>query len=314
LVTFEHHGHRGIGWLAPGFVIDLDQVHKLYSSQHGGPVENPPVSLPRTMIDFLGLEEEVERYVRDLEEYVRSFFLGSPVELERQGIGHVLSHVRLLPPVPVPPKIVCLGLNYRDHAEEAHVPVPDRPVLFSKPSTAVVGPDDHIVYPKICSQLDYEVELAVVIGKKGKNISQAEAFSHIAGYTIFNDISARDIQFADKQWFRGKGFDTFAPTRPSLVLKDEVNDPHSLKMELRVNGEVRQRSTTANMVFRIPYLIAFISAAMTLQPGDIIATGTPAGVGFYAKPEKKLLKPGDVIEAEIQALGVLRNKVISEEL
>ena len=130
---------------------------------------------------------------------------------------------------------------------------------------------------------------------------------------MFNDISARDIQFGDKQWFRGKSFDTFAPTGPSLVFREQVSDPHNLKMELRVNGEIRQRSTTANMIFKIPQLIAFISNVMTLQPGDIIATGTPAGVGFYAKPEKRLLKPGDPMEAEIEGIGRLRNRVISAE-
>ena len=217
------------------------------------------------------------------------------------------------PPVPVPRKIICLGVNYRDHAEEAHVPIPERPIIFSKPSTAIVGPEDPVIYPKVSTQVDYEIELAAVIGKRGKNASESDAFDHIAGYTVLNDISARDIQFADRQWFRGKGFDTFAPTGPCLVLREQLSDPHNLKMELRVNDEIRQRSTTANMIFKIPELVAFISNVMTLQPGDIIATGTPAGVGFYAKPEKRLLKPGDLMEAEIEGIGLLRNRVVSAE-
>jgi 2-keto-4-pentenoate hydratase/2-oxohepta-3-ene-1,7-dioic acid hydratase in catechol pathway len=218
-----------------------------------------------------------------------------------------------LPPVPVPPKIICLGLNYRDHAEEARVPLPERPLLFSKPSTTIVGPEDPVVYPRISAQVDYEVELAAVIGKRGKDIPESNAYDHVAGYTVFNDVSARDIQLADKQWFRGKSFDTFAPTGPCIVSRDQVSDPHNLKMSLRVNGETRQRSTTANMIFKIPQLIAYISNVMTLQPGDIIATGTPAGVGFYAKPEKRLLRPGDLMEAEIEGIGLLRNRIVSAE-
>ena len=215
-----------------------------------------------------------------------------------------------MPPVACPPKIDCVGLNYRDHAEEAKVSIPDRPILFSKPNTTIIGPDDPVVYPKISTQVGHEVELAVTVGKRGKDVTESEAFDHVAGHTVFNDTSARDIQSADKQWFRGKSFDTFAPTGPYLVLKDQVIDPNHLKMELKVNGEVRQDSTTANMVFKIPQLIAFISKVMTIQPGDIIATGTPAGVGFYAKPEKKLLRPGDAIEAQIEGLGILRNRVV----
>jgi len=217
-----------------------------------------------------------------------------------------------LPPVACPSKIDCVGLNYRDHAEEAKVSIPDRPILFSKPNTTIIGPDDPVVYPKISTQVGHEVELAVTVGKRGKDVTELEAFDHVAGHTVFNDTSARDIQPADKQWFRGKSFDTFAPTGPYLVLKDQVIDPNHLKMELKVNGEVRQDSTTANMVFKIPQLIAFISKVMTIQPGDIIATGTPAGVGFYARPEKKLLKWGDVIEAQIEGLGILRNRVVRD--
>lgn len=222
-------------------------------------------------------------------------------------------NVRVLRPIPVPPKIICLGLNYRDYAEEDQVPIPKEPVLFSKPSTAIIGPEDFIIYPRISSQVDYEVELAVILGRLGRDIPESNAFDHVAGYTVFNDISARDVQFADKQWFRDKSFDTFAPTGPCIVTSDQMPDPHSLKMELRVNGETRQSSTTANMIFKITQLIALISRVMTLQPGDLIATGTPAGVGFYARPEKKLLKLGDLMEAEIEHISLLRNRIIGAQ-
>jgi len=266
------------------------------------------------MVEFLELGEDIRKHTSDVVAHVRGLLKSSSEELlRRQKVALNVLDVHVLPPVPVPPKIVCLGLNYRDHAEEAHLPVPERPILFSKPSTAIVGLDDFVVYPAITNQVDYEIELAVIIGKKGRNIPQSLAFDHIGGYTIFNDITARDIQFADKQWFRGKSFDTFAPTGPCLVLSDQVSDPHRLKIELRVNGEIRQSGTTANMIFQIPELVSFISRVMTLQPGDIIATGTPAGVGFYAKPKKGLLKPGDLMEAEIEGLGVLRNKVVSAQ-
>jgi 2-keto-4-pentenoate hydratase/2-oxohepta-3-ene-1,7-dioic acid hydratase in catechol pathway len=265
------------------------------------------------MIDFLEIGEKFWSYTSDLTDHVHGLLLEHSRELQQQKVLFKMTDVRILPPVPVPPKIVCLGLNYRDHAEEARVPRPERPQLFSKPSTTIVGPEDPVIYPKSSTQVDYEVELAAIIGKRGKDIAESDAFDHIAGYTVFNDISARDIQFADKQWFRGKSFDTFAPTGPYLVSREQVSDPHNLKMELRVNGEIRQRSTTANMIFKIPELVAFISNVMTLQPGDIIATGTPAGVGFYAKPEKRLLKPGDLMEAEIEGIGLLRNRIVSAE-
>jgi acylpyruvate hydrolase len=264
------------------------------------------------MIDFLESGKELSNYASDLTDHVHGLLPKRSRELQQQRVLLKTTDVHILPPVPVPPKIICLGLNYRDHAEEARVPLPERPLIFSKPSTTIVGPEDPVIYPKISTQVDYEVELAAIIGKRGKDIPESHALDHVAGYSIFNDVSARDIQFEDKQWFRGKSFDTFAPTGPCLVSCDQIDDPHDLKMDLRVNGETRQRSTTANMIFKIPQLIAFISSVMTLQPGDIIATGTPAGVGFYAKPEKRLLRPGDLMEAEIERIGLLRNRIVSD--
>jgi len=310
LVAFKVDDEARLGVLENDIVIDLNLAHELYLSERGK-TANALNSFPSTIIDFLSLGEKAKSYASNLVAYARALRKKHSGRIQQQKVLLDISDVHTLAPVPLPPKIICLGLNYRDHAEEGHVPLPEEPILFSKPNTAIVGPDDPVVYPKISTQVDYEIELAVIIGKEGRNISEADASNHIGGYTVFNDISARDIQFKDKQWFRGKSFDTFAPTGPSLVLKDQISDPHCLKMELRVNGEVRQSSTTANMIFKIPQIIAFISRVMKLQRGDIIATGTPAGVGFYAKPEKKLLRPGDFMEAEIEGIGVLRNRVVN---
>jgi len=309
LVAFNARDGERIGVLDNSTVIDLNIAHQLYLAERRETV-NTLDSFPSTIIDFLKLGLKVRKYASDLAAYARVLRKKRSGRVEKRRVLRNVSDIHVLAPVPLPPKIICLGLNYRDHAEEAHVSYPEEPILFSKPSTAIVGPNDCVVYPKISTQVDYEIELAVVIGKEGRNIPEADASTHIGGYTVFNDISARDIQFKDKQWFRGKSFDTFAPTGPCLVLSDQIGDPHRLKMELRVNGEPRQSSTTANMIFKIPRIIAFISRVMTLQPGDIIATGTPAGVGFYAKPEKRLLRPGDLMEAEIEGIGVLRNRVI----
>jgi 2-keto-4-pentenoate hydratase/2-oxohepta-3-ene-1,7-dioic acid hydratase in catechol pathway len=311
LISFDFHGQQRLGELQDQGIIDLGRAHDLFLSKVTGKPRDTPASFPQRMIDFLEIGEKLWSYTSDLTRDVHGLLPKHSRELQQQKVLLKMTDVRILPPVPVPPKIVCLGLNYRDHAEEARVPLPERPLLFCKPSTTIVGPEDPVLYPKISTQVDYEVELAAIIGKRGKDIAEPDAFDHIAGYTVFNDISARDIQFADKQWFRGKSFDTFAPTGPSLVFREQVSDPHNLKMKLRVNGEIRQRSTTANMIFKIPELVAFISKVMTLQPGDIIATGTPAGVGFYAKPEKRLLKPGDLMEAEIEGIGLLRNRIVS---
>lgn len=222
-----------------------------------------------------------------------------------------VDRTRLLAPVPRPSKIIGVGLNYRDHAQETGQPLPKAPILFSKASTAVIGPRQAIVLPKGSEQVDYEVELGVVIGVGGRGISEEEALKHVGGYTVVNDVSARDFQFRDGQWFRGKSFDTFAPMGPCLVLRDQLPNPQNLRLRLRVNGRTRQDGTTANMVFSVAQLIADISQGITLEPGDVIATGTPAGVGFVAKPKPVFLQPGDIVEAEIEGIGVLRNPVAS---
>jgi 2-keto-4-pentenoate hydratase/2-oxohepta-3-ene-1,7-dioic acid hydratase in catechol pathway len=222
-----------------------------------------------------------------------------------------LSSVKLRAPVPRPGKIVAVGLNYRDHSIEAGAKeLPKTPIIFAKFPTSISGPGDSIVLPHGDSQVDYEAELAVVIGKKTKAISAAEALQNVAGYMPLNDVSARTWQFADKQWVRGKSCDTFCPTGPYLTTRDEISDPQSLSISARVNGTTLQNSNTSRMIFGVAALIEFISASITLEPGDIIATGTPEGVGVFRTPPI-FLKPGDIVEIEIEKLGLLRNPVVA---
>jgi len=221
--------------------------------------------------------------------------------------------IKLLAPVPDPEKVICIGLNYADHAAESGSPIPDEPVVFNKFPTAVSAHGDAIVLPKLSSKVDYEAELVVVIGRQGRHIPREEAFEYVAGYTCGHDVSARDWQLAKPggQWLLGKTFDTFAPFGPELVTGDEVGDPSSLDIRLRLNGETMQHSNTDQLIFPIDRLVAYISGVCTLRPGDVIFTGTPPGVGFARKPPV-LLKPGDAVEVEIEKIGVLRNNVVAE--
>jgi len=229
---------------------------------------------------------------------------------ERRKATIKFSDVKVPAPVASPSKIICLGLNYRDHAAEQNAPLPREPIIFMKPRTAVVGPDEPIVKPAFVKELDYEAELAVVIGKRGKDIPVKDAKNHIFGYTCFNDVSARDIQFRDKQWTRGKSFDTFAPMGPCITTTDQIGDLTNLRIRTRVNDKLRQDSSTRNMVFNVYQIVHQLSRVMTLEPSDVIATGTPAGVAFAMKPEPKFLSPGDVVEIEIENIGKLRNHVV----
>jgi 2-keto-4-pentenoate hydratase/2-oxohepta-3-ene-1,7-dioic acid hydratase in catechol pathway len=211
-----------------------------------------------------------------------------------------LSELRVLPPA-IPSKIVCIGLNYLDHARELAMGVPENPILFLKPPSAIIGHGDKIIYPDCSSRVDYEAELAVVIGKRCKNIPASKADDVIAGYTCFNDVTARDLQQKDGQWTRAKSFDTFAAFGPYIASPDEL-DVTNAKIACRINGQTRQASSTSNLIFDIPYLIEFITEIMTLEVGDLIATGTPAGVGE--------MQHGDTVEIEIQGIGILRNEVV----
>ncbi|WP_010588497.1 fumarylacetoacetate hydrolase family protein [Schlesneria paludicola] len=219
---------------------------------------------------------------------------------------------RLLAPIGNPDKVLCIGLNYRDHAIETNSPIPNEPVVFNKFSQTVIGPEDAVILPKVSHEVDYEAELVVIIGKRGKNISKENAFSHVAGYTVGNDISARDWQKGRPggQWLLGKTPDTFAPTGPYLVTSDEV-DPHNIRVSLRLNGETVQNSTTKELIFGIDEIIAHVSQLITLQPGDLIFTGTPPGVGAARTPPL-WLKAGDRMEVDIEHVGVLVNPVVAE--
>lgn len=222
-----------------------------------------------------------------------------------------LSSVTLLAPIPRPPKIICVGLNYRDHAIESNMEIPPVPTIFNKFPTSVIAPGVEVVLPKVSQKPDYEAELAVVIGTGGRNVPADKWEDHVFGYTILNDVSARDYQMRTTQWLMGKTFDTFCPMGPAIVTKDEVGDPHILDISLELNGEVMQNSNTRNLIFRIPELIADLSSVFTLEPGDIITTGTPAGVGFARKPPR-FLQAGDEMVVKIQHLGELRNPVVAE--
>ncbi len=225
--------------------------------------------------------------------------------------GQPVENVKLLAPVPDPQKVICIGLNYSDHAKESGMEPPPEPVVFNKFGTAVAAHDDAIVVPPNSEAVDYEAELVVIIGQGGKNIAEADALAHVAGYACGNDVSARDWQLhkPGKQWLLGKTFDGFAPFGPHLVTRDEVSDPGNLAIRLRLNGKTLQDSRTDQLIFNVPQLIAYLSQVCTLMPGDVIFTGTPPGVGFARKPPV-LLKPGDTCEVEIEKVGMLRNAFV----
>ena len=224
------------------------------------------------------------------------------------SFNHDLSEFEILAPIPNPQKIICLAFNYIDHAKEQEITPPSEPAIFIKPRTTLCGTNSNIICPKFVKELDYEVELAVVIGKECKNISEEQAMNQIFGYMVLNDVSARDIQFQDKQFTRGKSFDTFAPCGPWITTNDEINNPQDLHLLTNINSEERQNSNTKNMHLTIPQIISKLSKVMTLEPGDIISTGTPEGVALK-NPDTPFLKDGDKIHMEIEKLGTIQNTV-----
>jgi len=250
------------------------------------------IPIPYTVKDFLfdGWYDEIKNKIGDL-----------PYEEN-------ISKFKLLSPIPNPNKIICLAFNYSDHAEEQGLQAPEDPVIVIKPRTTLASTESDIVCPDFVSELDYEVELAVIIGKNCKNVSVEDASQAIFGYMVFNDVSARDIQFKDKQFTRGKSFDTFAPCGPWITTVDEIPDAQNLKLTTKINGELRQNSSTSKMFIKIPEIVSKISKVMTLEKGDIIATGTPAGVALK-NPNVEFLKDGDKVEMEIEGLGILNNTI-----
>ena len=227
-------------------------------------------------------------------------------------VGHRLSEVRLHAPLSNPPRIFAIGLNYRDHAKESGMEIPSTPVVFFKLATAIIGPGEPIVLPKNSTQPDYEAEFAFVIGKGGYRIPASDWRNHVYGYTIVNDVSARDVQFASTQWSMSKCFPTFCPLGPAIVTADEIADPHQLDISLSIDGEVLQHSNTRELVFKIPELVEYLSSITPLLPGDIVSTGTPPGVGLGRNP-KRWLKPGETVTITIEGLGSLTNPVIAEQ-
>ncbi|MGL6074077.1 MAG: fumarylacetoacetate hydrolase family protein [Fimbriiglobus sp.] len=257
--------------------------------------------LPVSVKHILGASATVKRAVAEA--------AGSP-----SAVKYAENAVKILAPITDPGKILCVGLNYRDHAIEGGKEIPTEPVIFGKFANTLIGPGDPIKIPNVSKQVDYEAELVIVIGKTGKHIpNDASAFDYVAGYTCGHDVSARDWQFrgAEKQWIIGKTFDTFAPIGPVIVTSDELTDPHHLQVQLRLNGNTMQNSNTKEFIFKVPEILAFLSQVITLEPGDLIFTGTPPGVGISRKPQV-LLKAGDVCEVEIQGIGVLKNPCVAE--
>jgi 2-keto-4-pentenoate hydratase/2-oxohepta-3-ene-1,7-dioic acid hydratase in catechol pathway len=274
------------GWDEPGVVFD-DQVVGLRDA-----------GFPDVLSVIAGGADAMDRVMR---------------WIERPPTGERFdpAAVKLRAPIPKPPKIICIGLNYRDHAAESKMALPETPTVFSKYNTTVTGHLHPIVLPKNSSKPDYEAEFAVVIGKGGRHIPESRWREYVFGYTIVNDVSARDFQMATSQWMIGKTFDTFAPMGPALVTADEIEDPHALRISLTLSGELMQDSNTSNLIFGVPKLIAYLSSVFTLEPGDIISTGTPAGVGFARKPPR-WLRPGDEVAIQVEGIGKLINPVVAE--
>jgi 2-keto-4-pentenoate hydratase/2-oxohepta-3-ene-1,7-dioic acid hydratase in catechol pathway len=309
LVTFRRgRGEPKLGAVWHECVLDLGGLYKDQATQRGT-LRRGRGGFPRSLLEVIQGGEATWASVREVWEYGKGLVDQQAIEeLATRRLAYPLKRVRLLAPIPSPARnVFCLGRNYADHAAERGAAAPDHPVYFTKPGTAVVGPGDDIVHHAITKELDYEVELAVVIGTGGRDIPRAEALRHVFGYTIINDVTARDLQKRHNQWFKGKSLDTFCPMGPMLVTADEIPDPQALAVSLRVNGQTRQSSHTAKMIFPVAQCIEVLSQGMTLLPGDIIATGTPEGVGAATGT---FLRAGDRIEAEVEGIGILASKVV----
>jgi 2-keto-4-pentenoate hydratase/2-oxohepta-3-ene-1,7-dioic acid hydratase in catechol pathway len=259
---------------------------------------------PEDMIELLGWGERYRKALSVIVASVASLGKKSP-----KGLLTPLGRAKLRAPIAHPQKITCVGLNYADHAKEGGVEPPKAPIFFLKSHNTICGPGDPIRIPPNSEKVDYEAELAVVIGKRGRGIAESDAHKYIAGYTILHDVSARDMQFSDNQWYRGKSCDTFAPVGPWIVTPDEIPDPHSLGISLTLNGNTLQDSSTSNLIFKVPFLISYLSQCITWEVGDLISTGTPPGVGFARKPPI-FMKAGDSVSVTVQGIGTLTNPVV----
>ena len=305
LCSFSHVGVNRFGIeLADGQLLDLPQAGRVLAGK--GALSDPGDGL----LDKLDLKGWLSAGKKGIEVAGQIQRLA---EEDSQGLEQSLCRredVTWLPPITNPPKIIAIGLNYKDHAQEQKVPLPENPLVFAKFSNTLMGHEGEIKLPAISQKVDPEAELCVVILGSARQVSREQAPDVIAGYAVGNDVSARDIQFSDGQWVRGKSCDTFAPCGPMLVTPDEVGNPHELDIQLRLNGQVQQSSNTRNLIFDCYTLISFVSQAITLETGDIIFTGTPSGVGVFRDPPV-FLKEGDVVEVSIEKIGTLKNAVIS---
>src|SRR6266566_6231051 len=313
LVTYQHEGQSRIGAQLDEQIIDLNRAYQasLYHANDTGELAVADLRVPTDMISLLRGGDTSLRAAQQALIFVRRPLEGNGNTLEQQGIVYALESVSLLQPVLRPGKVICLGLNYRDHAKEAGMAIPEYPVLFHKVAGSLIGHNQPVVVPRSSSKIDFEGELTIIIGRRGKYIAEHEALSYIAGYTIGNDVSARDLQFRTSQWTTGKMLDTFCPLGPALVTRDEVPDANQLAIKTTLNGQVMQEGNTADMIFRVPFIVSYISEIATLEPGDVILTGTPPGIGNTRTPPV-FMKPGDTITVEKERLGVLSNPVVAE--
>ncbi|MGE1127573.1 fumarylacetoacetate hydrolase family protein [Bacillus wiedmannii] len=303
LVTFTHNGETRIAALENGKLIDLHAAFKAKLTSEGNlrAAQIAEAHIPKDMNGFLQGGTESMNLAKEAIDYAL-------MKNHKEKLVFEEGEVKIEAPVPSPGKIICVGHNYREHILEMKRELPAFPVIFAKFANTVVGPQDDIPFYPISEQLDYEAEFAFVIGKRARNVSEEDALQYVAGYTIVNDITYRDIQRRTIQWLQGKTVEGSAPMGPWLITSDELKNPSGLEIVLTVNGEKRQQSNTANLVFSVQYLVSFLSRLMTLEPGDVILTGTPGGVGVARNPQV-FLKDGDIVRIEVDGVGVLENKV-----
>ena len=314
LVTFERSRQQRVGAVLPAAgggrerIVDLVAAAR-YLRRRGGRASR--LETVGDMVDLLAAGAPGLNAARRVADAIaREVAGGVPTALRRLVLDR--ARARLCAPVPRPPKFICVGLNYRDHAEEGGHEIPAVPTLFNKFATSVAAPGERIVLPAASKFVDYEGEFAFVIGTRGRNVAKSRAMDHVAGYTIVNDVSARDWQGRTTQWLSGKAWDQFGAMGPELVTRDEIRNPHALDLKTWVSGELMQSSNTRQLIFRVPELVADISTFCTLEPGDVVSTGTPAGVGFYRTPPRPL-RDGDTCHIEIAGLGALENGFVAEK-
>lgn len=314
LVSFRNGSEARVGVVRGQSVVDVNRAYALllWSLDIARADAHADAAAPSSMLDFLEGGEETLQATREAVEFIGESLRSKASRdwLRAEGVVRRFADAELLAPIPRPGKILCLGLNYKDHAKESGHALPKEPVVFTKAPTAVIGPGDAIQIPRATKEVDYEVELAFVVGRECKDIPVEEAYNYVAGYTILNDVSGRDYQLKKDggQWHLGKSFDTFCPMGPWIVTRDEIPNPHRLDIRLRLNGKTMQHSNTRQLQFKVGAILEYLSRVFTLEPGDVIATGTPGGVGFVREPPR-FLRRGDVVRLDIEKIGRLENPV-----